>query len=69
MALMMIAMNVIFEGGDDELDQLETEEHDERREEEEDFWRTAAATAWEGLGAVLTVRIPTHCVPPDAWAH
>ena len=65
----MWRLNVIFEGGDDELDQFETEEHDERREEEEDFWRTAAAATWEGLGAVLTLRIPTHHVPPDVWAH
>ena len=59
----MCRLNVIFKGGDDELDRFETEEHDERREEEEDFWRTTAAATWEGLGAVLTLRIPTHCVP------
>ena len=52
--------NLIFEGGDDELDRFETEEHDERREEEEDFWHTAATAAAaatdqtrKGLGAVL----------------
>ena len=53
----MLRLNVIFEGGDDEPDQFETEEHDERREEEKYFWYTAAEAAGiqtrKGLGAFL----------------
>ena len=65
---MMNAMNVticlhnlIIEGGDDELDRSEEEEQNERREAEEDFWRSAAQP-WEGEGgAILTANAVQCC--------
>ena len=46
-----MTMILIFEGGDDELDRFEEEEHNQRWEEKEDFWQTIQL--WEGARAIL----------------
>ena len=50
-----MTMILIFEGGDDELDRFEEEEHNQRWEEKEDFWQTIQL--WEGAWAILKTEI------------